>query len=1130
MGRRVRGILRRGRHARSDRALILRRRPLLTAATSLALGWALLSGGPAVSANGGTTAQPLLVVRETYAGELGLEQLTGVAYAAVDHELLVTGRTSPVSAPVVVGIDRLGDPVPRGHLVRALGGSDLAVDFSGRELLAAAGGQVVEARLGAGRVDLSRAGVQTIGGVDRGPDGTLFLLDSASGSVLQVPRWGPVGTVPRVPLQTEVALTDIAYDPSDGLLYAAEAHTGRILSFTTDGRPVATYQVPGARDIGAIEFAPSADSTDGAGTQSLYATDAAGAPGGRLLELSTTVALAATSVAVTSAVSEAAAVDAPASLVRTTETSAFTPPSPDSSGVTYLPDRDQLLISDGEVEEMPIYAGANLFRTAPAGSLVGTGDTTAHTFEPTGVAYNPANHHVLVSDDDENKVFDFAPGPDGQPGTGDDVVTSFDTGTAGNGDAEGVAYDSSTGDVYTIDGVNREVYQFRNGSPVGHFDVAVYGLGDPEGIDYDSVRDTLVLVDSKSKKIYEVARTGQLVGSYDISAAAPKKAAGITVAPGSDGSGNRNYYVAARGVDNDSNPNENDGKLFEFSVGTPPPVGNVAPLVAAGQDQRVDLGVAAQLDGTVKDDGLPDPPGAVATTWTKSSGPGTVTFGDAHGLSTTADFSAEGTYVLELTANDGEIERSDTVTVEVLGPGTANSLTVPVSQASDDAEERLSNGRMYLTGADLELAVDGSRAQAVGLRFADVGLPAGAVVSNAYVQFTVDEVTTGDANLTVQGQAADSPPTFTSTAGDVSSRPRTTAAVPWAPEPWSNKGSRGPDQRTPNLWSVVQEIVDRPGWSHGNSLVLVITGTGDRRAESFDGTADPVLHVDYSVGGTRQNRAPTVDAGLDQTITLPAAASLSGSIGDDGLPGPPPTLSASWQQLSGPGTVTFADPGSAVTTATFSTAGSYDLELTASDGELSTAERVTVQVLPEGTTEPVTLVVPLASGADDMEERLSTGKVTAGSGDLNLGNDAGRPLIAGMRFAGISLPPGAIIDSARVQFRVDEVGTAASSLSIAGQAADDAPPLQAVNNDLSLRPTTATSVSWTPAPWPTAKQAGPDQLTPNLSAVLQEIVSRPGWASGGSIVLLVRGDGERTAESFEGRIPPVLTIVYRPPA
>jgi hypothetical protein len=178
----------------------------------------------------------------------------------------------------------------------------------------------------------------------------------------------------------------------------------------------------------------------------------------------------------------------------------------------------------------------------------------------------------------------------------------------------------------------------------------------------------------------------------------------------------------------------------------------------------------------------------------------------------------------------------------------------------------------------------------------------------------------------------------------------------------------------------------------------------------------------------------------------------------------------------------------------------------------------------------VILVVPLASGADDMEERLSTGKVTAGSGDLNLGNDAGRPLIAGMRFAGISLPPGAVIDSARVQFRVDEVGTAASSLSIAGQAADDAPPLQAVNNDLSLRPTTATSVSWTPAPWPTAKQAGPDQLTPNLSAVLQEIVSRPGWASGGSIVLLVRGDGERTAESFEGRIPPVLTIVYRPPA
>ena len=44
-------------------------------------------------------------------------------------------------------------------------------------------------------------------------------------------------------------------------------------------------------------------------------------------------------------------------------------------------------------------------------------------------------------------------------------------------------------------------------------------------------------------------------------------------------------------------------------------------------------------------------------------------------------------------------------------------------------------------------------------------------------------------------------------------------------------------------------------------------------------------------------------------------------------PGPPPTLG--WSKLSGPGTVTFADPNAAVTTATFSATGDYVLKAVA---------------------------------------------------------------------------------------------------------------------------------------------------------------------------------------------------------
>ena len=75
-------------------------------------------------------------------------------------------------------------------------------------------------------------------------------------------------------------------------------------------------------------------------------------------------------------------------------------------------------------------------------------------------------------------------------------------------------------------------------------------------------------------------------------------------------------------------------------VGTASPPVNQAPVVNAGADQKVTLPAAASLGGTASDDGLPNPPGTLATTWSVVSGPGTVTFGNANLPSTTANFGA----------------------------------------------------------------------------------------------------------------------------------------------------------------------------------------------------------------------------------------------------------------------------------------------------------------------------------------------------------------------------------------------------------------------------------------------------------------------------------------------------------
>ena len=66
-----------------------------------------------------------------------------------------------------------------------------------------------------------------------------------------------------------------------------------------------------------------------------------------------------------------------------------------------------------------------------------------------------------------------------------------------------------------------------------------------------------------------------------------------------------------------------------------------------------------------------------------------------------------------------------------------------------------------------------------------------------------------------------------------------------------------------------------------------------------------------------------MNAGADQTITLPSSATLSGTVSDDGLP-TPGTVTLNWARVSGPGTVTFSTPTAATTTASFSVAGTYD--------------------------------------------------------------------------------------------------------------------------------------------------------------------------------------------------------------
>ena len=219
-------------------------------------------------------------------------------------------------------------------------------------------------------------------------------------------------------------------------------------------------------------------------------------------------------------------------------------------------------------------------------------------------------------------------------------------------------------------------------------------------------------------------------------------------------------------------------------------------------------------------------------------------------IGTGASFStgtlSQGSHIITASVTDlGGATGSAEIGLTIEGSGVTITES-RVSASSDDAEERVT-GSMKLTSSDLEMTFDKGGDQWVGLRFTNVQIPAGATITDAFVQFQADESDTVVTTLVVHGEAhADSAP-FVDVPGDISGRPRTVAVVNWAPAAWATAGEAGIDQRTPNLAPIIQEIVNSAGWSIGNALVIIIEGSGERVAESFDGNSDAasLLHIKY---------------------------------------------------------------------------------------------------------------------------------------------------------------------------------------------------------------------------------------------------------------------------------------------
>jgi hypothetical protein len=401
---------------------------------------------------------------------------------------------------------------------------------------------------------------------------------------------------------------------------------------------------------------------------------------------------------------------------------------------------------------------------------------------------------------------------------------------------------------------------------------------------------------------------------------------------------------------------------------------NQAPSVGAGANQTITLPASANLSGAATDDGLPT--GSVlTTTWSSVSAPGAVTFGNVKALSTTASFSTSGSYVLRLTATDGDLSSFSDVTITVnpamptnqppsVSAGSAQTITLPASAnlsgtASDDglpAGSSLTTTWSQVSGpgtvafANVNALNTTAGFSTAGSYVLRLTASDGSLSSTSDVAITVNpEPTPG--NMTIVTALALDKTTVTAgqtlyatvTYKNTGSSAITVNEVVIASRPPGGTNSGGPyKDLSPALKSTTVQAgatllvsASRAFTSTDPSGVWYAYATYQDANGYHDGPSQ-----NFTV--STPNQPPTVNAGPDQTITLPASANLSGSASDDGLPSG--VLVTTWSQVSGPGAVTFGNSAGLSTTAGFSATGSYVLRLTASDGALSSSDDIAITV------------------------------------------------------------------------------------------------------------------------------------------------------------------------------------------
>ncbi len=373
-----------------------------------------------------------------------------------------------------------------------------------------------------------------------------------------------------------------------------------------------------------------------------------------------------------------------------------------------------------------------------------------------------------------------------------------------------------------------------------------------------------------------------------------------------------------------------------------------AETANAGPDQQVCGSLVATLAGNT--------PSAGSGLWTKTSGPGTVTFSNAVSATSNATVSAYGTYVFRWTITNGSCNSFDEVTVAYAesanaGPDQQKCGTLVATLAGNSAS----------AGSGLWTKTSGPGT----VTFSNSADPASSATVSAYGTYVMR---------------------WTITNGTCNTFDEVTIT-------YAETANAGPDQ---NICGALAATLAANSPSAGTGTWTKTSGPGTvtfSNANSATSTATVSAYGTYVLRWTILNGscntfdemtvayAESANAGPDQNICGSLAATLAANT--------PSAGTGTWTKTSGPGTVTFSNANSATSTATVSAYGTYVLRWTITNGTCNTFDEVTISYAETANAGPDqykcgTLVATLAGNS--ASAGTGTWTKTSGPGTVTFSN------------------------------------------------------------------------------------------------------------------------------------------------